>query len=391
MAVSGPRGNTFTLTVPSPLPNASTSVTLAVSAKASSAAGGKTASSKITVTYGGFGCVTYYPLPSSSAQPNGITAGPDGNVWFTEGTVSGNGKVGRIEPSSGAITEFSAGLPTSDYYGIISGPNDSLWFAGYDCGCLGSITTSGTISTVAIDAFKWGGRLYSPSLVGVAQNGSSVWFTNSATNSVGWYNPSSNAQQQIGLAYGQSGTYYVNTPDWSIVTGPDGALWTVGEDLSEVDRVSPIDGSYKTIMLQSGGTGYTANAITSGPDGNLWIGGSVSLSSGYTAFVGRLSTSGASFTPYLVDAGSPYEPESASAITTGSDGNLYFLEELNGRITDIGKATTSGTVTIYPVPADSHGPGGYGGGEFSSITYGSDGNLWFTDCVGGSIGRFTLH
>ena len=36
------------------------------------------------------------PIPTSNSVPDGITAGPDGNLWFTEQT--GN-KIGRISPT----------------------------------------------------------------------------------------------------------------------------------------------------------------------------------------------------------------------------------------------------------------------------------------------------
>lgn len=50
---------------------------------------------------------------------------------------------------------------------------------------------------------------------------------------------------------------------------------------------------------------------------------------------------------------------------TGSDGNLWFSEWGSKKI---GKITTTGTVTEYPVPSE-HTP--------SYITAGPDGNLWF--------------
>jgi streptogramin lyase len=39
------------------------------------------------------GTITEYPIPTSQSDLWGITAGPDGNLWFTEG--NGN-KIGRI-------------------------------------------------------------------------------------------------------------------------------------------------------------------------------------------------------------------------------------------------------------------------------------------------------
>ena len=55
----------------------------------------------------------------------GITAGPDGNVWFTEET---NNAVGRITPGA-VITEFTAGFPTGSPQGMVTGPDGNLWVA----------------------------------------------------------------------------------------------------------------------------------------------------------------------------------------------------------------------------------------------------------------------
>ena len=43
-----------------------------------------------------------------TAQPDAITAGPDGNIWFND-QLSGHKAEGRVTPR-GVITEFSKGL-----------------------------------------------------------------------------------------------------------------------------------------------------------------------------------------------------------------------------------------------------------------------------------------
>src|SRR5439155_958422 len=67
------------------------------------------------------------PNPAPLNGPRAITAGPDGNLWFTE--YYGN-RIGRVTPA-GVITEFpplssptSLGGPDS----ITVGPDGNLWF-----------------------------------------------------------------------------------------------------------------------------------------------------------------------------------------------------------------------------------------------------------------------
>jgi len=60
---------------------------------------------------------------TAGATPFGITAGPDGNLWFTE--ANGN-RIGRITPA-GVVTEFSAGITAgATPYGITAGPDGNL-------------------------------------------------------------------------------------------------------------------------------------------------------------------------------------------------------------------------------------------------------------------------
>jgi streptogramin lyase len=64
--------------------------------------------------------ITEYPLPvASSATPGGISAGPDGALWFTE--VGGN-KIGRIT-MSGMITEYPVPTAASNPTAITNGPD----------------------------------------------------------------------------------------------------------------------------------------------------------------------------------------------------------------------------------------------------------------------------
>ena len=93
-----------------------------------------------TITIRGF------PIPTASSQPNSITSGPDGNLWFTE--ASGN-KIGKITPS-GTIIEYPVPTTCSYPFGITTGPDGNLWFTENYANQIGKITTNGSVTEYSI-------------------------------------------------------------------------------------------------------------------------------------------------------------------------------------------------------------------------------------------------
>ena len=76
-----------------------------------------------------------FAIPTAGSQPNGITAGPDGDLWFTE---TGGNKIGRIT-TAGSIAEFP--VPTSGSFprGIAAGPDGNLWFTEFASSKIGKL------------------------------------------------------------------------------------------------------------------------------------------------------------------------------------------------------------------------------------------------------------
>jgi streptogramin lyase/pimeloyl-ACP methyl ester carboxylesterase len=114
--------------------------------------------------------------------------------------------------------------------------------------------------------------------------------------------------------------------------------------------------------------------ITQGPDGNLWF------TEAQANQIGRVTTSGVVTEFPLPMCGptsswNPYPME----IALGADGNLWFTEY---GCASIGRITTSGSVTEFPLPSNpsTNNP------EPDGITAGPDGNLWFTEDQTGAIG-----
>ncbi len=99
------------------------------------------------------GLTSTYPTSGKVVQ---LTAGTDGNVWFTDDT----GKIGNVTPA-GAVTEFPipqyAVAPYGHAYGIITAPDGSFWFTyghmtsfpGYTCR-LGHAGAAGVVASYAI-------------------------------------------------------------------------------------------------------------------------------------------------------------------------------------------------------------------------------------------------
>src|SRR5262249_23652321 len=100
------------------------------------------------------GALTEYAIPTAASAPEQITAGLDGNLWFTER----NGrKLGRINQAGGPIAEFLVpgvgAYPTA----IATAATGKGWFATADAAAtarIGWISASGAITQLAVGATR---------------------------------------------------------------------------------------------------------------------------------------------------------------------------------------------------------------------------------------------
>jgi virginiamycin B lyase len=127
------------------------------------------------------GSFTDYPVPTQNAWPQGITAGPDGAMWFTE--VHGD-KIGRID-MNGTITEYPL-ASGSHPWGIAAGPDGNLWFAENGRDTIGQITTGGTITEWKIPNDCNPSYGCNPIRITAGPDGA-MWFTDGNPNYQGGY------------------------------------------------------------------------------------------------------------------------------------------------------------------------------------------------------------
>ena len=183
----------------------------------------------------------------ADAGLDSITAGPDGNLWFTE--VGGH--IGRITPS-GQITEFNLPIPgVVNPRGITTGPDGALWFTAANG--VGRVTTAGHV-----DAYPIGNDPSLPLRDIASGPDGNLWFTEYGA----LWHISQDGQHLV----------YVPLPDGSkpggLVSGPDRNIWFTDQGNNSIARVSPT-GAIREFRLPRRGVGIYG--ITVGADGRIWF------------------------------------------------------------------------------------------------------------------------
>ncbi len=127
------------------------------------------------------GAVTEYdvltPFGTDAFGVFTITAGPDGNLWFT---LVGGSHIGKIT-TVGVVTLYNTGLSVgAGPYVITAGPDRNLWFTEHPDVRVGKITPSGVITEysrrISLDADLFGIT---------AGPGCTLWFTERSGNRIG--------------------------------------------------------------------------------------------------------------------------------------------------------------------------------------------------------------
>ena len=284
----------------------------------------------------------------------GIAQGPDGNLWFTEETNNG---VGRITPGA-IISEFTAGFPIGSPRGIVTGPDGNLWVAqAGGGGAIARVTKAGVVTDFPVPTPG------DPTDIAAGPDGN-LWYVDPAANLVGR------------ITTGGSITEFTDGLDpaaepTAITKGPDGKLWFTEKGTGRIGKITT-GGNITEFTSGLSGSDEPAD-IATGPDGNLWF--TLNADPGG---IGRITPEGdvMQFSDDLTMNSRPL------GIAAGPDGALWFTESAApGRI---GRISTDGDITEY-----SNGLLLITNPWF--ISAGPDGNMWFTgNNLPGLVARITL-
>jgi virginiamycin B lyase len=190
------------------------------------------------------------PDEACSVVPQGITSGPDGNIWFTENTRNA---IVRLTPS-GVFTFFTIPTPGANPHGITVGPDGALWFAEFNGNKIGRINPSAKRPTIT----EFGPVTGSPDRITPGPDGN-LWFTEPFPfdNRIGRITPSGVITE-------------FPVPDRSeprdIVAGPDGNLWFTEFGAERLSQITT-DGVITPVQSVRGGPW----GIGRGADGAIWM------------------------------------------------------------------------------------------------------------------------
>lgn len=240
------------------------------------------------------GKIREFADPTQGADALGITAGPDGALWFAE---AGASAIGRMT-TSGVYSEYKTPTANSGPADIVVGPDGALWFTEAEAGNVGRITANGTITEYPASGCG-------PDQITVGSD-SALWYTGCGSYAIGRMTTS-----------GQTSIYPVGEHilPGSITSGPDGALWFTDDDSDSYWGYSIVrmttQGDLTVYSIPTKSNQPEPVAITSGPDHALWF------TAGYSS-IWRLSVKG-QFSSFATSEGLD-----GGSIARGPNGSLWF-------------------------------------------------------------------
>jgi streptogramin lyase len=302
-------------------------------------------------------------ISNDHGGPEQITTGLEGNLWFTESGQYGSTSedIGRLEPSTGQITEFSNGItPERPAEDIATGPEGDLWFTqfyGEQVGRLNPLTGVVTEFPVYNSPDRDSGIIAGPD--------GGIWFTQGYSDRIGRIDPKTGVLTEYSNGISGSPGRGTSGP-FRLAWGPEGDLWFTQDVTGEIGRLNPSTGQITEFTPGDIGP----ETIVAGSDGNLWFDGN----NGDRHELGRLNPTTGQVTTYLLSADG-----FGRALAAGPEGDIWFSTTVTG-----------GSVIGRIIPPSGHIE------EFPkqtayaavSLVSGPGNNIWFatTQAAIGSIG-----
>jgi virginiamycin B lyase len=144
--------------------------------------------------------IKLWNVPTLGSRPHDPLAARDGSIWWTGQLVN---KLGRVDPKTGAIREYSLKSPHSGPHGLVEDKDGNVWFTGNHGAFIGKLDPkSGLTTEYKIPDPK----VKDPHSLSIAPDGT-VWFTAQQSNAVGRVDPKTGEIKLIAMPTPRSRPY----------------------------------------------------------------------------------------------------------------------------------------------------------------------------------------
>jgi streptogramin lyase len=303
---------------------------------------------------GTLGKLKYFSAPPNSDYVgSNLVEGPDKNLWYVNQAKStGAYTISKFTPAgttSYVVPPPCSGCNSVEPTGLVSGPDGRIWFGTAASTVIGAMDTSGNVAYYP-EPYPYC-TVTNCDLVLGAVVGQDIWFLVESLSKSYSYGLLAGYIDTSTGATKSIGTGFERIAPSQLVMGSNENLW-----FGAGTQVASVASIYGGVNVFSTHPKMNVRSITSGPDGNLWF-----VSDGNNGQVGRMKTDGKLLSEFSLGHG-----EDTRQITTG--GNYVWITTADAIV----RITMSKAIETIKVPKAHRGCAPAG------LTFGSDGALWFS-------------
>jgi virginiamycin B lyase len=123
-----------------------------------------------------------WDVPTQGSRPHDPMAAKDGSIWWSGQLAN---KLGRIDPKTGAIREYTLKSPHTGPHGFAEDKDGNIWFTGNNAGLIGKLDPKTGVTT---EFPLPDPKAKDPHTINIAPDGN-IWFTVQAGNMLGRLDP----------------------------------------------------------------------------------------------------------------------------------------------------------------------------------------------------------
>jgi virginiamycin B lyase len=169
--------------------------------------------------------IRLWDVPTQGSRPHDPVAAKDGSIWWTGQLAN---KLGRIDPKTNTIREYTLKSPHSGPHGLAEDKDGNIWFTGNAIAAIGKLDPKTGITT----EYKLpDAKAKDPHTINIDQKGI-VWFTVQQGNFVGKVDPKTGEVKLVTPPTERSRPY-------GLVINSKGEPWYVPFGTNKIAKIDP--------------------------------------------------------------------------------------------------------------------------------------------------------